>query len=81
MSVVDAGAVVLTNEQVAELRAVVNSRDVSAAVATRARVVLWKAEGRRRKDVAALAGVSLPTVDRWLERYAAGGLAGLTDRK
>jgi hypothetical protein len=27
---------------------------------------LWMAQGRRRKDVAALAGVSLPTVDRWL---------------
>ena len=67
---VDPG-VVLTEEQVAELRAVVNSRDVPAVVATRARIVLWMAEGRRRKDVAELAGVSLPTVDRWVARYAA----------
>src|SRR5260221_621782 len=69
----------LAEEQVAELRAVVNSRDVVASVATRARIVLWMAEGRRRKDVAGLAGVSLPTVDRWVDRYAADGLAGLED--
>nr|WP_239675560.1 IS630 family transposase [Natronosporangium hydrolyticum] len=81
MSVVDAGGVELTQEQTAELRAVINSRDVSGAVATRARIVLWMAEGRRRKDVAALAGVSLPTVDRWVGRYEAEGLAGLEEQK
>jgi transposase len=71
--------VVLTDEQIAELRAVVNSRYVSAVVATRARIVLWMAEGRRRKDVAAMADVSLPTVDRWVDRYARQGLNGLED--
>jgi transposase len=77
---VDPG-LVLTDEQVGELRAVVNNRDVSAVVATRARIVLWMAEGRRRKDVAELAGVSLPTVDRWVDRYAVHGLTGLEERK
>jgi transposase len=72
---------VLTGEQEAELRAVVNSRDVPAVVATRARIVLWKAEGRQRKEVAQLAQVSLPTVDRWLQRYATDGLAGLEEHK
>jgi transposase len=75
---VDPG-VMLTEDQVAELRAVVNSRDVAASVATRARIVLWMAEGRRRMDVAELAGVSLPTVDRWVDRYGRDGLAGLDD--
>src|SRR3954452_14475059 len=69
----------LNEEQAAELRAVVHSRDVSAVVATRARIVLWMADGRRRKDVAELAGVSLPTVDRWADRYAADGLAVVQD--
>jgi transposase len=64
----------------AELRALMNSRDVSAVVATRARIVLWMAEGRRRVDVAALAGVSLPKVDRWVDRYAEEGIVGLVDR-
>ncbi|WP_327000516.1 helix-turn-helix domain-containing protein [Dactylosporangium sp. NBC_01737] len=63
----------LTEAQAAELRAVINSRDVPAVVATRARIVLWMAEGRRRKDVAGLAGVSLPTVDRWVQRYTDNG--------
>ena len=75
------GLVVLTDEQVAELRAVVNSRDVVAVVATRARIVLWTAEGRMRKDVGALAGVSLPTVDRWVDRYERFGLGGLEEHK
>jgi transposase len=64
----------------AELRALVSSRDVSAAVATRARIVLWMAEGRLRVESAALAGVSLPTVDRWVGRYAEEGIAGLVER-
>jgi transposase len=71
----------LTDEQVAELRAVATSRDVSGAVATRARIVLWTAEGRRRKDIGELAGVSLPTVDRWLDRYSRLGVAGLDEHK
>ena len=67
----------LSLEQVSELRELMGSRAVSAVVATRARIVLWSAEGRRRKDIAELAGVSLPTVDRWKRRYAERGLAGL----
>jgi transposase len=81
MVVGDAGGVELTEDQTAELRAVVNCRDVLAVVATRARIVLWMAEGRRRKDVGELAGVSLPTVDRWVERYEMDGLAGLEEYK
>jgi transposase len=71
----------LTEERVGELRAVATSRDVSGAVATRARIVLWTAEGRMRKEVGELAGVSLPTVDRWLARYETHGLAGLEEHK
>lgn len=67
-------------DQTAELRAVVSSREVSAAVATRARVVLWYAEGWQKKQVAGLAGLSRPRVDLWLSRYQAEGLVGLLDR-
>jgi transposase len=70
----------LTIGQRAELQAVVKSADVPAPVATRARIVLWCAEGRLNKQVAELAGVSRPTVDLWLSRYRAEGLAGLVDR-
>jgi transposase len=75
-----AGRVVLSVEQQGQLRALVNSPDVSAAIATRARIVLWRAEGRLKKEVAALAGVSRPTVDLWLSRYDTEGVAGLLDR-
>ncbi|MFJ7767518.1 IS630 family transposase [Streptomyces sp. NPDC097107] len=67
----------LSLEQAAGLRELANSRDVPADIATRGRIVLWSSEGRRRKDIAALLGVSLPTVDRWKRRYAEAGLAGL----
>jgi transposase len=75
-----AGRVELTVDQRAELRAMVNSSEVSAAVATRARIVLWRAEGRQKREVAALAGVSRPTVDLWLRRFATDGVGGLLDR-
>jgi transposase len=71
----------LTTDELAELRGLVNSPDVPATVATRARVVLWRAERRSKVEVAALAGVSRPTVDLWLDRYAAEGIAGLLDRR
>jgi transposase len=67
----------LSVEQAAELRELANSRDVPADLATRARIVLWLGEGRRRMDIAELLGVSLPTVDRWKTRYSQRGLAGL----
>jgi transposase len=67
----------LSVEQAAELRELANSRDVPADLASRARIVLWSGEGRRRKDIAELLGVSLPTVDRWKIRYAQRGVAGL----
>ena len=56
-----------------------NSTTVSARVATRARIVLWRAEGCLKKDVALRAGVSRPTVDAVLKRFAGDGVAGLLD--
>ena len=70
----------LTTQERAELQALVYSPDVAATVAMRARIVLWTVEDRQKKDVAVLAGVSRPTVDLWLGRYAAEGIAGLLDR-
>lgn len=78
--VVLAEPVELTADRRTELRALTNSASVPATVATRARIVLWRAEGRPKKEIAAVAGVSRPTVDLWLSRYAAEGAAGLLDR-
>jgi transposase len=75
-----AGGVELTVDQQAKLRGLVSSPEVPASMRTRARIVLWRAENHRKKDIAVLAGVSRPTVDLWLSRYAADGIAGLFDR-
>jgi transposase len=64
----------------AELLAMLNSRTVSARAATRARIVLWRSDGCLKKEVAARAGVSRPTVDAALKRFAIDGAAGLLDK-
>src|SRR5512135_88324 len=73
-------AMVLTVEERVELSALVHGRDVPAIVATRTQIVLWWTEGRRKKDIAMLAGVTRPTVDFWISRYAQEGTGGLLDR-
>jgi transposase len=64
-----------------ELRALTSDTDAPAtrrnAGANRGVV----GEGRQKKEIAALAGVSRPTVDLWLSRFAAGGVPGLLDRR
>ncbi|MDG4532455.1 IS630 family transposase [Streptomyces sp. AV19] len=70
----------ISSEQIMVLRELVNSRRVSADMALRARIVLWSGEGRRRKDIAELLGISARTVDRCKARFAERGLAGLEDR-
>jgi transposase len=74
------GPVELKGDEREALRALVNSSETPVSVATRARIVLWRAEGRQKKEIAALAGVSRPTVDLWLARHVAEGIAGLLDR-
>jgi transposase len=78
--VVLAGGVELTADERAELRDLVYSAHVPATVAMRARIVLWRAENRLKKDIAVMAGVSRPTVDLWLSRYGAEGITGLVDQ-
>jgi transposase len=46
----------------------------------RARIVLGSATGLSGRALAREIGVSLPTVQRWLDRYEEEGLAGLEDR-
>src|SRR5258708_31932328 len=73
-------AVELTAAQVDELRELIYCADVPATVGTRARIVLWFAESRPKNEIAAMAGVSRPTVNLWLSRYEAEGVAGLLER-
>jgi transposase len=71
----------LTAAQLEELRDLTYCPDVPATVGGRARIVLWHAENRPKIEIATLAGVSRPTVDLWLSRYAADGAAGLLEHK
>ncbi len=61
------------------LREWTRASSISAGSAQRARIVLLAAEGRSNVEVAALVGVSLPTVRSWRARYAGGGLDALGD--
>jgi len=70
----------LTADERAELDGLLRARDTSGPLVIRARIVLWWAEGRRKREIAELAGVSRPTVDAWLSRFEVGGVAGLVDR-
>jgi transposase len=74
------GVVELGESERAELLAMLNSTTVTARVATRARIVLWRSDGCLKKEVAVRAGVSRPTVDAVLRRFALDGVAGLLDR-
>jgi hypothetical protein len=73
-----AGDVELPVDQLVELRAMVNASEVPAPVARRARIVLWRAEGRQKKEVAVWLGCSGPAVDLRLFRYAQGGVDEVT---
>jgi transposase len=64
-----------------KLEQLVRSTTAPAGLAGRARVVLLAAEGVANHQIAALVGVSRPTVNRWRSRYATLGLVGLADLK
>jgi transposase len=67
-------------QQQAELRALIAAPDTPPAVARRARMVLLRGQGHTSSDVAALCGVSPPTVDRWVARFGEHGSAGFANR-
>jgi transposase len=70
----------LTEEQLAELRAVIGPDTYDRSFSARAQIVLWFHEGYRKTDIAKMSGASRPTIDLWLDRYAEQGLGGLVAR-
>jgi len=62
-----------------ELRAVLRMPSASQQQALRARIVLRAAQGATNTQIAAEAGVSLPTVGLWRRNFARRGLDGLAD--
>src|SRR3989442_10493644 len=73
-----AGAIELTAEEERELRRVLRRPSVSQQQALRARIVLRAAAGATNTQIAAEAGVSLPTVGLWRRNFGERRLEGLS---
>jgi transposase len=69
----------LSEEEERRLRAVLRTPSASQQQALRARIVLRAAEGATNTEIAAEAGVSLPTVGLWRRSFSERGLDGLND--
>src|SRR3990170_2809478 len=69
----------LSEEEKRRLRAVLRTPSASQQQALRARIVLRAAEGATNTEIAAEAGVSLPTVGLWRRSFSERGLDGLAD--
>src|SRR5579883_768203 len=67
----------LSAEQRTELEAAVRAGTSSQRLVTRAKLVLLAAEAPSDAEVARRSGACRATVDRWRERYEAGGLPAL----
>src|SRR3954453_3415463 len=72
-------AIELSADEERELRALLRRPSVSQQQALRARIVLRAAEGATNIQIAAEAGVSLPTVGLWRRGFFGRRLEGLRD--
>ena len=72
-----AATIELSEDEEAELRAVLKTPSASQQQAMRARIVLRAAEGASNTQIAAEVGVSLPTVGLWRRNFSERGLEGL----
>lgn len=69
----------LTDDERVKLTDWANRPTSAQRLATRARIVLQAADGRANTAIAAHLRLTLPTVRKWRERFAARRLDGLTD--
>jgi transposase len=72
-------AVVLTDEERAELQRYVRRGTISQQLAVRARIILLCADGLLNQEVATLVGVGVNTVGTWRNRFAERRLNGIVD--
>ena len=75
-----APALVLREGDREKLTGLTRASSVRAGLAQRARIVLLAADGLSNTAIAAVAGVTRPTVIGWRERYQGKGIAGLEDQ-
>ena len=75
-----ARVVTLSAEDRATLEALTRRTTVAAGLVRRARMVLLADDGMPLDQIARVVGADRTIVRTWLDRYRAGGLAGLEDR-
>jgi transposase len=75
-----ARVVALNGKERAALEALTRRTTVAAGLVRRARMVLLADDGMPRDQIARTLGADRTIVRTWLDRYRAGGLAGLQDR-
>lgn len=71
----------VTAEEEKELRRRVNAPTVAKRDSLRAAIILRRAEGLKQVEVATELGVSVPSVNKWSQRFEREGLAGLQDQE
>lgn len=64
----------LSDDERVYLTSLIKTRTIQAQVVDRARMLLWKADGRTFSDIAEALDVSVPTVRRCIERFNANGM-------
>jgi transposase len=69
----------LTDEETRELRRLAQSQKVEARLRERARICWHSHEGHRVREITVALHLDERTVRRWIHRFNAQGLAGLTD--
>ena len=72
-----APAIVLSEDEEAELKKLVRSKLSSVRMVQRARIVLLAAQGVQNKDIAKELGVGRVQVARWRDRYAQARFEGI----
>jgi transposase len=72
-------ALILSEEELSELKALASRRKTGQALALRARIVLACAEGEQNKQVAAKLGLDEVTVGKWRRRFVERRVDGLRD--
>lgn len=65
----------LSDDERTYLASLIKTRTIQAQIVDRARMLLWKADGKTFPDIAGSLGVSVPTVRRCIERFHAGGMS------
>ena len=64
----------LSDDERVYLASLIKTRTIQAQVVDRARMLLWKSDGRTFSDIAEALDVSVPTVRRCIERFNANGM-------